>query len=419
MSKKQVLISPEFCDQKVETSSINKFKQLNSIGFEHNATFILPNFTDHDPNDMPSGHATTYLSKTKISDEIIKKNLCSQMMLFKIKNKNESGEVEELESFEFDKKIAASKEKLNEFLKQQNSKPEQNSCSLSHQKEENSMEDKAKWVSSLGEDGRIGVYKIERGHDDYDYYIFVNVGQTEASKQLYLQVMSKKNQEEQQTIKDFMNSGQYNYLCSVNKRNAKRLAHKAAKILDVYVEEEEDKFAYVDNPYEMKPKMAKAAIEMEYNTFVEATFHKQPSVFFYDNSVCLKKVKGGVIMMQNPILPLGVVFFDKNYNKKNLENEALFSFPISTGLNCNPESFEQIDDKKSLFTPKELSKIERKITWENKENVTGQFNYRTVSKLYKTLDKKNKTQQDILDRLNPSFSKHFKEARPLIVKISI
>lgn len=92
------------------------------------------------------------------------------------------------------------------------------------------------------------------------------------------------------------------------------------------------------------------------------------AIFYYDHSVCLKKVVGGLIITQSPSSPLSIMFFEKNLKSEALHNQALFAFPISSGLQKDFEDFDTVKDKESLFTEKERKNL-KKITWEGKQHL--------------------------------------------------
>ena len=70
------------------------------------------------------------------------------------------------------------------------------------------------------------------------------------------------------SIAEFINGQQYKYTCSINQRNARRLALKAAKILNVHIESEVDKFAYVANHHMKKPELVSSIMPLHHNNVV-------------------------------------------------------------------------------------------------------------------------------------------------------
>lgn len=89
--KKQVLISTEYASSPVSELSTNKFKSLTSNGISHTATFIMPNFSDLDENQLGEGHASSFGVNTPLTADILKPNLGCQIMLFPVKPLDKDG----------------------------------------------------------------------------------------------------------------------------------------------------------------------------------------------------------------------------------------------------------------------------------------------------------------------------------------
>ena len=82
----------------------------------------------------------------------------------------------EIDSTTFDSQLKNKSNLLNENLRQNaNKEREQQEISLEHQSG-TSNHDNKKWVATLGEEGRVGIYKIETAHDEYEYVLIVQVG---------------------------------------------------------------------------------------------------------------------------------------------------------------------------------------------------------------------------------------------------
>ena len=211
------------------------------------------------------------------------------MMLFKIEGLKQGKKIVAIDSSTFDSTILEKERALNDNLLQSN-KPTQREASLDFQKSDGSLYDNETWVSTLGTNGQIGVYKIERKdeHDEFDYYLFVKVDQSKASKELYLENLKMKKQN-QQTLQEFMDSPKYKYLLSVNERNAARLAHKASVIMGIHIESETDKYAFIKHQSIKPPLMGKPIISLTYNTFNSGMILKmQPFTFgILGKSLCV------------------------------------------------------------------------------------------------------------------------------------
>jgi hypothetical protein len=284
MATKQVLINTDLVGRPVAESTIEKFQQLNGQHSELFTSFLHINLSDHDVNDAPAGHASSFGAKTMATDDVVKNNIASQSMLFELKMRDKNGNLCDIENAStFERELLEKKDLLNSELRQK-LKEGQNPISLYHNKNAKSLSDKATWVASLGDQGRIGVYKQEIAHDEFKYYLHVYVGQTEASKELYKEVMkmkpllaTKKNagaeDKKPMTLAEFINDQPYKYTCSINQRNARRLALKAAKILNVHIESEVDKFAYVPNHHVKKPELVSSVMPLHHIFLLTFIFH--------------------------------------------------------------------------------------------------------------------------------------------------
>jgi hypothetical protein len=303
------------------------------------------------------------------------------------------------------------------------------------------LRDTKKWVAALGDDGRVGLYAMQMGDNRYEHFLVVHVGQTQASRDLQNWVHTNGNSGEMR-VSELIGSAEYRYVRELNRRNAQRLAVKAANALGVSVDTVEDASAHVDDElHDVRPRLAVPTVHDEYNvivplapgagvkgledpthatlvgadaTDVQSARKRQAQVaraggfVLYDHTYSTTSTaRNGLVVMQAPQAPLIV------YARATLIDDAARSvLPSSVTRNAAADSFPVSFGKTSATTsnsggmglvgadvrassvlpPSEVALVDRRVTWENKNAAaaggsTGWHNSRVADSLaYRNYD---------------------------------
>lgn len=374
--------------------------------------FVHMNAGRQDSNEFMRGYTGVYDTGSRVVSEYLHDNMYAQTMLFKVTGRLDGHAI----NFEGDNSQAL--DRLDYAVQQASDQQPSLEC-MADGSAGASLEDGKKWQCCLGADGTIGTYSIEKGIDEHDHYIYVHVGKTQASHEFFRWIDS--HEVGSLSVKQLIDSVQYRYLRSINKRNAQRLAKKAADALGLQLESvESDMDSHTENKYEVQPLMAIPIVHNESNMFREGTYAKKPCYYYYDESVCTARSEGALLLRQEPrshLLMFPPVSPSSSLVQRSItRNAAALSFPTTLGTKM---SVAEAIEHRDLLNQRERELVNKRITWEGKERKGMQwFNHRVVPGLYVKFDTHNDRQMHVLSELYNGDMSNVKMLKPGIVKIS-
>lgn len=389
--------------------------------------FIEPNTACPDPNDFMQGFTAVLAEDAKISADYLHRDLNGQMMLFKVKGMAGAAEDTFIEASDFDGRSSTARDSLNFAVQQAVDTDMSPSLECRATSSPSSLCDGTKWISCLGAEGRVGMYRVEKDDDDtFAYFLFVQTGRTPVSDDLYHWIYEQGVMD----VSKLVDSVQFKYARSMNRRNAQRLAAKAAEALGVSIDTEDDSFAYVDSErHELPPKLGKPCARSEYNTIVQGKWNDKPSFFLYDNTCCTAQAEGGMVLMQDP--RSSIFFFpavskhagDSPSTRIGVTTNAIGnSFPVTLGP---LKSARDASTQRDQLGRAQMSLVNKRIVWEgkpsaysSKEAETEWFNHRVVDNFVRRLDINNGSVRTIMRRLYNGDINCMVQMKPIVLKIS-
>jgi len=430
---------PDAVDEKIR----NMFRAfVENEDYDVKEVYVHANVDAQDPNDFARGFTAVLGKNAKLAADVLHRDMHVQVMLFKVLNttEEESDVIEKLDENDSD-----ARERLNYAVQQDVDKDMQVSFATRDSKDKNSLYDSAKWISSMGSEGRVGVYRVEKTEDSFDYYLLVQTGATPLSNELYRWIYSQDSIK----VKDLLASEQYRYAHSVAQRNAQRLAAKAAGALNLNIEMIADHWAKVDEEkHELQPKMGLPCAHTEYNLILPGKYGEdEESVYYmYDGTCSTKEARGALLLLQDPrsavFLFPAVELVAKDPSASNnktgrslmknvhrafqtdvlsmhegvTKNKAANSFPLNLGVLCN---VQQAYENRGNLTAAQRRLINRRITWEKKpEDDEKWFNHRVVDQTVRRFDTNNPRLNHLMQSLYDRDLSSVEQLKPVLLKIS-
>lgn len=378
--------------------------------------FVHMNSEAHNEHEFARGYAAILDVSSKVNIDFMHHDACAQVMLFKVDSREDGGA---LDAADYESRDSEAHERLDRIVEQHTVEEASLKRALfaSSGNTDSPLLDASKWQASLGKNGRVGMLKHEVSEDAYEFYLFVYVGQTQASSDLYRWLYEQ--EPGSLTCTQFVNSPQYKYVRSVNERNARRLAAKAAKALHVKIALCADEFAHTSSAHEMKPQMAVPCVHDELNMMYTGVWDHVERVFVYDNTYCTSKAKGGLLLMQDPQSSV-LLFPPVSSDVEGVTlNEAAASFPHSLG------HAKSVDEAKQSAHASKMSndyvrKVNKRVIWQGKErNGLEWSNHRVAPGLHKKVSlATDERQHSTLMKLYDSDLSQMVRLQPVIMKIS-
>lgn len=452
-------------------SSVNNTNESVSI----KSTFLHVNadMGNTGANEFARGHMTIMGIDSAVDVNVLSTNMCSQVMVFSVRRLDEDGNEVPIDVSEFESLDSKALDALSRAVPQQNSPlaagnnvsrekgakraaaARKQGPSLQCMSSNNVIRDGAEWQSVLGKNGRVGLYRTEYANDEYQYVLVVHVDSTQASLDLYR--WAYEQPKGSMLIGDFIKSRRYRYVCDVNKRNAQRIAAKAACALGLDIELTEDQAAYVEpGSHKVRPWLAVPSVHNEYNVFYSGKWNGSRVYMLYNNTVCTQRATGGIALMSDARSPVYVFPPTRNADSKsstashaNAPSALLaalakpvrdmqpgvtrtfksgFSFPCTLGLVENLEQYlTSITSNGRAKHPYDaLSKhtrqqIDKRITWEGKKSARDGkwFHHATDTSLYRQYSTKDDDVKTLLTNLyGEGDLSEVVAFKPVILKIS-
>jgi len=421
----------------IDAKKMNMFRSfVENEAHKVKELYIHANVDTHDPNDFARGFTAVLGKDAKLTADVLHRDMHSQVMLFKILETDDLEKIEKID--ENDEEI---RERLNYAIQQDVNKDIAASLSA-RVDEKNSLYDSRKWISTLGSEGRVGLYRIEKTEDSFDYYLLVQTGATSTSNELYRWLYEM----DSISVSELLKSDEYRYARSVAQRNAQRLAAKAAEALGLKIETIADHWAKADSQKnELQPQMGLPCAHNEFNLLLPGKYGEdEENVFYlYDGTCSTNESKGALLLLQDPrssvfLFPAVELVAKENSSSnkvgrslmKNVHrafqtdvlsmhegvthNRAGDSFPLSLGNLC---TVQQAYDMRSNLTPAQRRLINKRIVWEKKQD-TKWFNHRVVDKTVRRFDTNNARLNHLMQALYDRDLSSVEQLKPVLLKIS-
>jgi hypothetical protein len=281
--------------------------------------FVHENLDALNENDFIRGYTMILEQNSKFPADLLHATAHSQVMLFRVSKLDPAtGSPLPIHESEFDLMNPGFLARLNSAAPQKTAAEPSLSCAAffgtdaaaatavqtnNNEEETNHLfKDQKKWIAALGVDGRMGLYRHDLGEETYEYYLFVHIGETQASRDLQ-KFAFQREQSRQGTpmsVAEVYTSREYEYTQSINRRNAQRLAAKVARALDLSVDLVADTLAHVGNEHEMFPMMAIPSAHNEYNVIRSIVWNQRNCFALYDNTYATTDSKEAMVLMQSP-----------------------------------------------------------------------------------------------------------------------
>lgn len=383
--------------------------------------YLHLNAEAHNQNDSVRGFSAVLGDKAVMNIDYMNPRMFGYIMAFRIgADGGKAMDNGELVSSKLAHANTSQAKNLNSIVRDATKNPPSLSAAAFGTDPSAALSDKAKWTCALGAGGRIGLYKEEVEEDQFSYFLLVQVDGSAASQDLYDWVYEQ--EPGSLRVADFFASKEFKYVEALNRRNARRLAVKAASALGVTLVDgsEPDMHAYVTSEFEERPVLAKPVVENQYNTIRGGKWDGKDAYFVYDHVTCASKAKGGVVLMQHPrdsVLLFPLEHQHTPGETRVLINEAAASFPVFAG---RPAGEVECAAKAANLPETAKKSINKRLTWEGKYGITESWaKSRLAPDYYVKIDlARNNHQRKILAALYDNDLSSTRRLQPVIVKIS-